>query len=192
MDAVLELDDPRHRPVEEGAVVRDHDDAPADTVHEALQPLEPVEVEVVRRLVEAVDVVARQQQDGEPRTGRLSARERVDPQIEPLREAELGRDRRKAGLGCGGPAVEVPAQGLAGTRVELLREVADREIARAEPDEAPLGLVEPREQAQQRRLAGPVRADDADPAARADGERDAAEDLGDAMRDGGVDERDRV
>ena len=59
LGARLELDDPVHRPVEERAVVRDDDEAPVEPEQEALEQIEAVEVEVVRRLVEQVDVEAR-------------------------------------------------------------------------------------------------------------------------------------
>jgi hypothetical protein len=76
--------------------------------------------------------------------------------------------------------------------VTLLRQIADREPWRAQAHASALRLLEAGEQAQQRRLADAVRADYADPAARADGQRDAAEDLVGAVRDGDVGERDRV
>ena len=122
-------------------------------MHEALQPVEPREVEVVGRLVEAVEVVVLAEERGEPRLGRLAAGKRP-------------------------PLV-------------FLRQVADGEIGRAEAHAAALGLLEPGEQPEQRRLADSVRADEADPRAGGDGQRDAAEDLVDAVRDGDVDKRDR-
>ena len=45
--------------LEKGTVVGDRDDAPAVAVHEALEELEPGEVEIVRRLVEEEDVRVR-------------------------------------------------------------------------------------------------------------------------------------
>src|SRR5207253_755070 len=122
----------------------------------------------------------------------LAARKGFERLVEAAFETELRDGRRGWGVRCAGPPLEVAAKGLARERVELLRQVAGRQPRRAQPDATALRLVQPREQAQQRRLADPVRADDSDAAARADGERDAAEDLGDAVRDGDVDERDRV
>jgi hypothetical protein len=57
-----------------------------------------------------------------------------------------------------------------------LREVADRERRGSAPDRAGVRLVEAREDAEQRRLADPVRADEADPAARDERQRDTAQD----------------
>src|SRR6185436_14701329 len=57
----LELDDPGHRPVEERAVVRDEHDGAREAVEEALEAVEPLEVEAVRRLVEQQHVVTREQ-----------------------------------------------------------------------------------------------------------------------------------
>src|SRR5207237_8232603 len=87
--SLFELDDPRHRPVEEGAVVRDDDEAAAELGDEALEPLESLEVEVVRGLVEAEHLEARQQQRGEPCPRGLAARERGQRLSEPPAEAGL-------------------------------------------------------------------------------------------------------
>ena len=62
-------------PVEEGAVVRDEDDARREAVEEPLEPREAGEVEVVRRLVEQEDVEAREQDRRQRGAGRLAARE---------------------------------------------------------------------------------------------------------------------
>ena len=80
----LELDHPRHGAVEERAVVRDEHDARAQAAQKALEALEPGEVEIVRRLVEAEDVEAGQQDRGERGAGRLAA-------------GEVGRPRRRRG-----------------------------------------------------------------------------------------------
>ena len=71
-------------------------------VHEALQPLQAVQVEVVGRLVEQEDVVAGQQQGGESGAGRLAAGEG---------RSSAGRGRRQAeGVGdLLGPLVQVGA-----------------------------------------------------------------------------------
>src|SRR5262249_61350882 len=67
---------------------------------------------------------------------------------------------------------------LAGPRLRLLRQVADL----APADHLPaVGRLQPREDAEEGRLADPVRADDADAVARRDDQRDAVEHL-----DGGV------
>ena len=151
---LVELDDARDGAVEEGAVVRDDDDRAWMRGERALEPGEPGEVEVVRRLVEQEDVEA---------------------------AAEHGRERR---------ARLLPARAGAGG-VPLLREIADRERRRRAPDATGVRLLQSGEQAQQRRLAGAVRADEPDPRARRHDEVDVREDdLGSVrLRDSGRDER---
>ena len=78
LPALLELDDPVDGAVEELAVVRDDDHAATHALDEALEPGEAVEVEVVGRLVEAVDLVAREQQRCQAGPRRLSARGRIE------------------------------------------------------------------------------------------------------------------
>ena len=74
--------------VEERAVMGDDDDSCARPCHEALQPVEPLEVEVVGRLVEQEDVEAREQDRRESRARSLSSGERPHGQLEPFsREA---------------------------------------------------------------------------------------------------------
>ena len=90
LTTLLELDDPVDGSVEELAVVRDDHDTPAEVLDEPLQPREPIEVEVVRRLVEAVNVVAGEQKRRQPGSCGLPARGCVE---RPLRiEPELRRD----------------------------------------------------------------------------------------------------
>ena len=75
---------------EERAVVADEHDAGAEPGDPPLEPVEPGEVEVVRRLVEQEDVEAREQQRGQPRPGRLAARQRDGRLVEqPGREPEV-------------------------------------------------------------------------------------------------------
>jgi hypothetical protein len=58
----------------------------------------------------------------------------------------------------------------------LLREVADRERRRRAAYRPRVRLVEAREDPQQRRLADPVRPDEADPAPRDERQRDTTQD----------------
>ena len=79
------------------------------------------------------------------------------------------------GVGHAGTPGEVGEQCLPGAAVVLLRQVADGE-RRRRPLDAPLvRLVEPREQTEQRRLAGPVGADEPEPGARAERQVDVVE-----------------
>ena len=78
--------------------MRDDDEGALVRVDERLEPPEPVEVEVVRRLVEEQDVEPREQDRRERRAGCLAAREpsgvRMDADFQP----ELGAGRASAGL----------------------------------------------------------------------------------------------
>src|SRR5581483_9163133 len=147
--ALGQLEDPVGSAVEEDAVVGDDGSTAAESGQEALEALEPVEVEVVRRLVEEEDVEPRKQDRRERGASRLAAGERRQRQLEtvgaqpevggdetsarlevvaaePLREViQLGPGRRDAGS----PG-EVLQERLAGACVRLLRQVADRERRR--------------------------------------------------------------
>ena len=188
----------------------DDREAAREAVEEALEPLEPVEVEVVRRLVEQEEVEAREQDRGEGGSSGLAARERrpspdrarpgrpSSAQTRPrtvlevaTAEREVALERGRVGVGgsrsrcvaalprvCGGDAGaprEVREQRLARPAVVLLRQVAGGERGRRRARRARVGLLDPGEQAQQRRLAGPVRADDAEPRSRPDRQVDAVE-----------------
>ena len=77
--------------------MRDEDDRAAKALHEALEPLQPVEVEIVRRLVEAEDVQAREQERRERHACRLAAGERrhlrVERHVDAEPRADLARPR---------------------------------------------------------------------------------------------------
>ena len=90
-----------------------------------------------------------------------------------------GLDERVGGGDAGAPR-QVVVQPLAGRAVGLLRQIAGG--AGRQPHVALVGLVEPGEQPQQRRLARPVGADDAQHIARGDGDRHPGEDRGGAVR----------
>ena len=227
--SLLQLDDPRHRAVEEGAVVRDDNHAPAHLLDEPLEPFQAVEVEIVRRLVEAEHVEPRQQQSREASPRSLTAGERLEGLLQPPIEAEAGADSPGSGLqvgaaqgekplerirvGVGEPrllselalepvqlrldgsdaraAGEVGEKGLSRERVELLREVAGAQAGRAAPDRSTLGPGEPRQHAQERRLARAVRTHDAGAATGTDRQRRVLEDGDGAMGDGDIYERER-
>ncbi len=92
-----------------------------------------------------------------------------------------GRQRRRGALefqlgrGDAGSSGEELEQGLV-TPVRLLRQVSDPQRRRRRHHRAPIGLIEPGEDAQQRRLANAVRADDPEPRARSDRQADPVED----------------
>ena len=81
-----------------------------------------------------------------------------------------------ARLGHSSAAREVRAQGLAGPRVGLLREVADGQRRRRPLDSAGVWRLLPREDAQERRLADAVRPDHAEPVTGRNRERHVVED----------------
>ena len=74
MCPLVELDDAVDGPVEEVAVVRDKDDRAREAGERAFEPLEPGEVEVVRRLVEQEHAERAAQELREPQACGLPAR----------------------------------------------------------------------------------------------------------------------
>ena len=84
----------RHR-LEEPAVVGDEDDRRIERLEQLLQPLERLDVEVVRRLVEQQQVGLRRESAGERGTGQLAPRERRERPVEVgIGEAEPAHERR--------------------------------------------------------------------------------------------------
>jgi hypothetical protein len=90
-----------------------------------------------------------------------------EPRREPVHRPLRLRDARAAR--------EVGAQRLAREQIALLRQEADRESGR-QPDLAAVGLVDAGEQAEQGRLAGAVRPDEADSRTRRHDDVDPRED----------------
>jgi hypothetical protein len=108
---VVDLGDRGDRALEERPVVRHDHQRRVEAEDEPLEPVEPVEVEVVGRLVEQEDVEPGQQKGGELGAGGLSAREAGDLAIERRgRQAEVGGHGGDAGGEVGAaqrhPAVE--------------------------------------------------------------------------------------
>ena len=172
--------------------------APSKPAHEPLEAIEPVEVEVVRRLVEAEHVEAREQQRRERHARRLAAGERRQLGVERHRDTELRADLPRARLEiCAAEREELvrarrdvaplhprfrvrdarapreeAEQRLTLPPLRLLRQVTDGADAL---DASGRRLVDAGEDAQQRRLAAAVRPHDADARAGRNGERDAVE-----------------
>ena len=186
----------------------DDGDPAREVVDEALQPVEAVEVEVVRRLVEEQQVEPREQDRGQRGARCLPAGERCRLLLQRDRQAELGADRPRPGLevcateseeplqrrsvGVRAPVSRVPLdrglrvgdarasrevgqQRLAGPAVVLLRQVADGQRGGRPLDCARVRLVEAGGEPEQRRLACPVGADEAEPRARPERQVDAVE-----------------
>src|SRR5215213_1073727 len=182
----FELDDAIDGSVEEGAVVRDDDDAGVGLRDEPFQDVQPREVEVVGRLVEQEHVVACDDDRSECRTRGLAAREAVEPPVEADLEVDLATRRLEAPvLTLPGTADEVIADGLA-ARAHLLRQVADRQRVRTTHDASRIRVLQPGEGPEERRLADPVRAHDADARARRDRQRDVDEDGRGPVRPGEI------
>ena len=92
-----ELDDSIHGAAQERPVVRHEDDGGRRLAEEALQHVVPVEVEVVRRLVEEQHLEARQQDRGERGPRGLAPRERARRLLESLcGKPESGADGPRA------------------------------------------------------------------------------------------------
>ncbi len=188
--------------------MRDDGEAANKGVDEALEPVEPVEVEVVRRLVEEQHVEAGEQNRGQPGARSFAAGERRRFLVERDGEPELGARRPRSrleigasereealergrvrigapaggvpfdgglGIGDAGTTGQVRQQRLAGTPIVLLRQVADRQRCGCSLDPSLVRLVEAGEQAEQRRLAGPVGADEPQPRARPERQVDMVE-----------------
>ena len=85
-------------------------------------------------------------------------------------------------VGDTGATGQVGQERLPRAPVVLLRQVADGQRRGRPLDPAVVGLVEPGEQAKQRRLAGPVGADEPEPRARAERQVDVVEDGAGAER----------
>ena len=203
--------------------MRDDGEAARVRVEEALEAVEAVEVEVVRRLVEQQHVEAGEQDRGEAGSRSLTARERRRLLLERHREPQVGTEcsrprlevaaakRGEALQGCrvgvGVPvarvqlerllslrharaAREVGEQRLAGAAVVLLRQVADGEARRIAIDTTLVRLLQPSEEAQQRRLARAVAPDEAEPRVRPERQVGLVENGMGAERLDDADERD--
>ena len=170
--------------------------------HEVVgQPGDALDVEVVGRLVEQEEVGRGHQQGGERDAAALSAGERAD-------HGRHAADGRRVG------AAEQPGEHVADAgvgRPDVLGEVADDRLEHARRgvhavvlgqhpdgeaadagDPARVDLARPLEHPQQGGLAAAVAADDADPVAATDPERDGIEHLGGAEREGGALDGDEV
>ena len=135
----LELDDACDRAVEEGAVMRDQHDAGPQAVQEALEALEPGEVEIVRRLVEAEDVETGQQERGERGTGRLAPREPADLVAGASAQADLGERGRRPGVKSPPPSARKRSSASAWAPTSRARRPAARPARRARRRRADAG-----------------------------------------------------
>ena len=152
---LVDVEHGRDGPGEKLAVVRDDDQARLQRTAELLELLEAGKVEVVGRLVEQEDVVARQQHRGERGPGRLAARQRRGFSSEVDRQAEVVAHLPDAYVEIGATQAEPALQGRAvvivgagGALGEGLGRPVERGLCRGHAGPA---LEERRE-----RLAGPA------------------------------------
>ena len=146
---------------------------PGEPGQALLEPGDGVDVEVVGRLVEdeqvALGAVAeRHQRPGQRHPLGLAAREPADVGVEQVAQAEPVEH---------GLALPAPADRGAHRPGGQHRDLVERDDAGAPPpaDDARLGLDGAGQHAEQRRLAGAVDADDAQPVAAGDGDRQVGE-----------------
>src|SRR6202007_3240995 len=101
---------PRHGSVEERAIVRDDDNRAVEAGDEALEPIEPGEIKIVRRLVEQEDVEAAEQDRRERGAGCFAAGERRERLRRLSGEAEVVQStmhpRVEVGAAAGKEALE--------------------------------------------------------------------------------------
>src|SRR5580765_4038412 len=96
--ARVDRNDSVDRPVEQLAIVGYEHESAAICIEEGLVPLQAVEVQVVRRLVEQKNVEPGQEDRGEPDAGGLAAGEALARVPEVEREPELGADPSRASV----------------------------------------------------------------------------------------------
>ena len=135
----LDRRDAVDRAIEELAVVRDDHERAAIRAEEPLEPFEPVEVEVVRRLVEEQQIEAGEQDRGQRDPGRLTPGQADELALEVDAESEVGAGRPR-------PRVEALGaerhEAVERHRVAVLRGEPGRESARRVLELA-LRLVDP-------------------------------------------------
>ena len=113
---VLDRQDPPAHALEQPAVVRDEDEGPRVVEEELLEPLDRVDVEVVRRLVEQEQIGVGEQRAGQGHACEFAARQRVQTALEHLLgQAEALGDSGEAA------AVRVAAELLEATLELLVR-----------------------------------------------------------------------
>ncbi len=127
MGELVDLDDVGDRALQERAVVADENDARGQPGDEPLQPVEAVEVEVVRRLVEQVHVEPAEEQRGQTGTCCLAAAQHGHRTVEQVGavgsggQAEVVPHLADAGVEVGAaerqPAVECVAVRVVGSRL---------------------------------------------------------------------------
>ena len=180
----------------------DDEDRAAARREVAREPVDALDVEVVGRLVEQQQLGVAEQRLRQRDPAPLAARQRRDRRVQPLREAadldaaEQPVEHGAVG-GVGHPlVVGAAADELLADRARRVEVVALAEHRHVQPagarDRARVGLLEPRDQLQQRRLAVAVAADDADPVPGRDAERDVLQHGPRGVALGGVLEVDEV
>ena len=104
----VELEHARDRALQERAIVTHHDDSTRQRLEEPFEPRQPVEVEIVGRLVEQEHVELAQQHRGQRHARGLTTRERRRRHVEQvLGEPEVGAHRTHASVEVGGAGSQV-------------------------------------------------------------------------------------
>ncbi|MDQ1112324.1 hypothetical protein QE418_001772 [Microbacterium testaceum] len=107
----VELQHARHRTGEELAVVAHEHDAAAEPAHERLETLQPVEVQVVGRLIEQGDVETRQQQSCQTHARGLASGQTRHLGIRTDFQPQVGEHHRHPLVEVGGAAREPSFEG---------------------------------------------------------------------------------
>ncbi len=177
--------------VQEPAVVGHHHQRAAALRQVAREPVDPLHVEVVGRLVQQQQLGRVQQQARQRDPAPLAARQRADGRVEAGREPaqvhapqEAVEDGAERGVGrplvIGPPAHQLVADGQRGIEVVALGDQGHVEPADA-GDAPGVRRLEAADEPQQRQLAVAVAPHHADPLALVDAERDAPQHLAAAV-----------
>src|SRR3954451_25233720 len=162
---VLDRDRARADRVEQRAVVRDEQQRALERAQRILERLARLEVEVVRRLVEDEHVRARGDEDRERHPPPLAAAQPVERLLGLLAGEQEAPEQRARLVGRQpGPPLAGLEHGPRAARAELLRVLRQvpelHVVAGAQLAAVELAMADQR--LEQRRLAGPVRADEGD------------------------------
>ncbi|MCY1214074.1 hypothetical protein D9M72_258780 [compost metagenome] len=172
MRVALERQDVRRDPVQEPAIVRDHHHAAGELQQRVFQRAQRFHVEVVRRLIQQQHVAAGDQRLGHVQAAAFTARQRAD-----LLLLVAALEVEAADIGARRGFVTANRQHVGAARdlfehrlgaVQRIAALVDERHLHGRPDLdlAAVRLFLAREHLEERRLAGAVRADDADDGAR--------------------------
>ena len=144
---LVELEDLGHRAVEERAIVRDDDHAAPPAFHQPLQPGQPVEVEIVGRLVQQREIETSQHNRRQRHTGLLASRQRAHLAVGECRgQSQIGERAGQADLEVAvgqrlvaGQGLCVAVVGVGSPRTEVCRRCGQVGFGGGQPDAAVQG-----------------------------------------------------